>query len=119
MPDEPVDPTAFAELLENVGGDQAFLGELVETYVDDCPLLFTELRAALAAGDAPVARRAAHSLKSTSASMGALRLSALCRELEVAAGAGDLAGLESRVDAATAEYALVEADLRRRAGGAG
>jgi HPt (histidine-containing phosphotransfer) domain-containing protein len=115
MPDQPIDPTAFAELLENVGGDRAFLGELVETYVTDSPRLFAELRAAIFAGDAEVARRAAHSLKSTSASMGALPLSRLCREIELAAADGALAGLEASVEPAGAEYARVEAELRRLA----
>jgi HPt (histidine-containing phosphotransfer) domain-containing protein len=111
MPDDPIDPTAFAELLDTVGGDQEFLAELVGTYLADSPVQFADLRAALAAGDAASARRAAHSLKSTSASMAAGRLSSICREIEAACAAGELAGLESRVEQAAAEYALVAAAL--------
>jgi len=112
MPDTPIDLAAFAELLETVGGDRDFLAELVETYRADCPLLFAELRAAVAAGDSPAARRAAHTLKSTSASMGALGLAAQCREIEAAAAAGDLDELDERVEQAAATYADVEAALR-------
>ncbi len=112
MPDGPVDAATLAELLETVGGDRDFLAELVETYRADCPRLLAELRAALAAGDAPAARRAAHTLKSTSASMGALGLAAQCREIEAAAAAGNLAGLDERVERVALTYHGVEAALR-------
>ena len=111
MSDEPIDDAAFAELLDTVGGDREFLAELVDTYIADSPVQFADLRAALAAGDAGSARRAAHSLKSTSASMAAGRLSAICRGIEAACAAGQLGGLEARVDEAAAEYVLVEAAL--------
>ena len=112
MPEAPIDDAAFAELLETVGGDLEFLAELIDTYLGDSPGLFAQLRAAIAAGDAVAARRAAHTLKSTSASFGANGLAAQCREIEAAAGAGELGGLEARVDAAAASYVDVEAALR-------
>ena len=112
MPEAPIDDAAFAELLDTIGGDREFLAELVDTYLGDSPTLFAELRGAIAAGDAVSARRAAHTLKSTSASFGANGLAAQCREIEAAAGAGELAGLEARVDVAAASYVDVEAALR-------
>jgi HPt (histidine-containing phosphotransfer) domain-containing protein len=115
MPDDPIDATTFADLLETVGGDREFLAELVETYLADSPSLFAELRAAVAADDAASARRAAHTLKSTSASFGAQRLSGMCREIEAAAAAGNLVGLDESVELAATEYARVEVELRRRA----
>lgn len=112
MPDAPIDAAAFADLLETVGGDREFLAELVETYLADSPALFTELRAAVANDDAAAARRAAHTLKSTSASFGANTLAAHCREIEASAAAGNLAGLEKQVELAAADYAQVETALR-------
>ncbi len=112
MPDEPIDAAVLAELLETVGGDRDFLAELVETYRADCPGLLAELRAAVGRGDAPAARRAAHTLKSTSGSLGAVGLAAQCREIEAAAAAGDLAGLGERVERAAEMYNEVEAALR-------
>jgi HPt (histidine-containing phosphotransfer) domain-containing protein len=112
MPDALVDSATLAELLETVGGDRDFLAELVETYRADCPRLLAELRAGVAAGDAQGARRAAHTLKSTSASLGALGLAAQCREIEAAAAAGDLVGLGEHVERAAATYREVEAALR-------
>ena len=115
MPGSAIDRTAFADLLENVGGDRGFLAELVRTYVADSPLLFAELRAAIDAGDAATARRTAHSLKSTSASMGALALSRLCREMETAATSGSVAGLAGSIDPAEAEYTRAVNELARLA----
>jgi len=112
MPDAPINDAALAELLETVGGDRAFLAELVETYLTDSPGLFAELRAAIAADDAATARRAAHTLKSTSASFGADDLAARCRDIEASAAGGDLVGLDEQVELATANYARVEAALR-------
>jgi HPt (histidine-containing phosphotransfer) domain-containing protein len=112
MPDAPIDAAAFAELLESVGGDREFLAELVETYLADSPALFSELRAAVANDDAAATRRAAHTLKSTSASFGANTLATHCREIEASAATGNLAGLDERVELAAASYAHVEAALR-------
>ena len=116
MPDAPIDDAALAELLETVGGDREFLAELVDTYLVDSPGLFAELRSAIATDDAAAARRAAHTLKSTSASFGALDLAAQCREIEAAAAAGDLEGLDARVSLAAASYAQVEKALRAMVG---
>jgi HPt (histidine-containing phosphotransfer) domain-containing protein len=112
MPDAPIDAATFAELLETVGDDREFLAELVETYLADSPSLFEELRAALAKGDAGTARRAAHTLKSTSASFGANELAARCREIEAAAAAGTLEGLDGQVELAAASYGQVQEALR-------
>ena len=112
MPDEPIEAAALAELLETVGGDREFLAELVDTYLADSPGLFTELRTAIADDDAATARRAAHTLKSTSASFGAIDLAARCREIEAAAAAGELEGLGEQVELAAATYAQVGVALR-------
>lgn len=112
MPDAPINDATFAELLETVGGDREFLAELVETYLADSPSLFADLRAAITAEDAAGARRAAHTLKSTSASFGAEDLAARCREIEASAAAGNLVGLEEQVELAATAYTQVEVALR-------
>ncbi|MCJ7710997.1 MAG: Hpt domain-containing protein [Chloroflexi bacterium] len=112
MPEETLDRVALAELLETVGGDQEFLVELIETYLGDSPILLVDLRDGLTAGDAAAVRRAAHTLKSTSASFGATRLATTCREIEAAAGAEGLGALGPRVEEAAAEFEAVAAALR-------
>ncbi len=75
-----IDRATFDGLKDMVGDD--FVDELVETYLEDSPGLLADLRRALDDGDAAAFRRTAHSLKSTSSSMGALSFATLARELE-------------------------------------
>jgi len=72
------------------------VAELLETYFDDSSRLLVAMQEALSTGNAEDLRRAAHSLKSSSASFGALRLSNKCKELEDMGRAGALEGAASR-----------------------
>ncbi len=103
-----LDMTTFEELKQISGAD--FINELVDTYLDDAPRLIREMQSALRAGDADTFRRAAHSLKSNSATFGAMRLSAQAKELEMLAKEGKLGeagsklpGVEQALDAVMAE----------------
>ncbi len=58
---------------------------LVRTYLENSRRLLVELQAAMDAGDAEGVRRAAHSVKSTAANIGANVLSQIGRALEIAA----------------------------------
>jgi len=82
----------------------AFLAELIDVFLKDSPGLINEMRSGLAAGDVESVRRAAHSLKSNSASFGANRLAAVSRELETMAKSGSLEGAESKLSEVEAEY---------------
>ena len=57
-------------------------------------------------GDADVLRMAAHTLKSSSANVGAVALSSCCKELETRAK-------EGRVEGATAAVTAIEAEFRK------
>src|SRR5262245_58164469 len=107
-----LDATALQELLETSGGDPGFLAELIDTFLAEAPTLMATMQRSLAAGHADELRRAAHSLKSNSASFGAHGLARLAQRIEEPARVGTLAGLDARVDEARAEYARVEAALR-------
>jgi HPt (histidine-containing phosphotransfer) domain-containing protein len=61
-------------------------------------------RQALAQGQAAEVRRAAHTLKSTSATFGAKALSELARQLEYRARDGILEGVEALLDQIQAAY---------------
>ena len=76
-----IDRKILTRLLEDIGGDTAVLGELLRAYLDDTPRLLQDLEQAAAAGDTAALGMTAHTLKSTSASMGATALAALCEEL--------------------------------------
>ena len=84
-PDPPMlDANTLAELAVSVGDDASFVVELVEAYLGDAPQLIAVMQAAGVGNDAAALVRPAHTLKSSSATVGALRLAALARQLEAA-----------------------------------
>jgi HPt (histidine-containing phosphotransfer) domain-containing protein len=108
---EVLDHAAIDALLESVGGDSEFFSELAGDYIDDSPRQFDAMRQALGRADCDEFRRAAHSLKSNSATLGAMTLSTMCRELEYMGRDGVLEGAEPRIAAAEAEFADVRSAL--------
>ena len=102
--------TTFEELKEATGAD--FIDELVDTYLEDAPRQLSALRAALQAQDADAFRRAAHTLKSTSATFGADGLSGLAKELEMLAKDNKLAEAGSKLPAVEEAFQAVEAELK-------
>jgi HPt (histidine-containing phosphotransfer) domain-containing protein len=113
-----IDHAVLKDLLETTGGDAIFLGDLLDTYFEDSPELLAAMRRAQSAGDAEGLRRAAHSLKSSSANFGALTLAKLCREVEDGARAGAPQGADGQVAQVEAEYERVRhALLGMRQGG--
>jgi HPt (histidine-containing phosphotransfer) domain-containing protein len=90
-PELPVlDEPTLDELVMTTGDDPSFVRELVETYLSDTPALMEAIGSAVEADDAASLVRPAHTLKSSSATVGALRLSAVARELEMAGRTGTL-----------------------------
>jgi len=106
-----IDPAAWAGLLESVGDDVDFMAELLTTYFDDSPRLLAAMQEAFSAGNTENLRRAAHSLKSSSANFGAVRLSKKCKELEDIGKAGVLEGAAEQIGQIVAEYEKARAAL--------
>lgn len=107
-----VDRAVYDALVESVGGDREFMAELLQTYFDDAANLLATMHTALAAGNAGEFRRAAHSLKSNSATFGAMALSRMAKGLEEMGKAGTLEGAAAGLAQAEAEYARVKAELQ-------
>ena len=97
-----IDGAVFKRLTATMGG--AFVVELIDTFREDAREQIATLRRALAETDLETFRRAAHSLKSTSESLGASGLADLARELEGQARAGSLEGAQHRVEQLAATY---------------
>ena len=108
-----IDQTIYTELESNVGAD--FISELVGTYLDETPLLLTELQQALQADNSDAFRRAAHSIKSSSASFGAMDFSNQAKELEMIGKSGDLNAAPGKIADFLAAYQQVAAALREMA----
>jgi histidine phosphotransfer protein HptB len=110
MTNQTIDLATFHELKETMGED--FIPELVATYLEEIPELLKTLKQGLEDGNAQTFTRAAHSIKSSSASMGALDFAAQARELEMIGKSGDLSQAGAHVDRLVAAYPEVEHALR-------
>jgi histidine phosphotransfer protein HptB len=80
-----IDKQAF-ETLKSMT-DPGFIVELIDVFLSDTPDQIELIRVGIATGNAEQVRRAAHSLKSNSASFGANRLAGMSREIEMVAKA--------------------------------
>ena len=97
--------------LRELGGDDdpGLLSELIGIFLEDAPLRMKEIESALASGDIKLLERAAHTLKSSSANIGARGLSSICRQMEDRARAADAASctaLYQQSSTSLAEVAL-------------
>jgi HPt (histidine-containing phosphotransfer) domain-containing protein len=107
-----LDAKALSGLRDMIGDDAELFAELVTTFTEDSPKYMADMRSALARGDAPALRLAAHSLKANGAQFGALQFAELNKQVEFAAKAGDLSGIAPLLDQIEALYPGVEAALR-------
>jgi HPt (histidine-containing phosphotransfer) domain-containing protein len=107
MPDDPpiLDGAVIAELRESTGGDDEFIRELVEAYVSEATGYLDAMTAAAEAADPAAIVLPAHTLKSSSATLGAMRLAAISRGIEEAGRAGRADGLIADVEHARATWA--------------
>jgi HPt (histidine-containing phosphotransfer) domain-containing protein len=106
-----LDREAVRALSELLGGDREAVAELVDAFVDEAPRRLAELRQGADHGDAALAGRAAHTLKSNGLTFGAVEFASLCRRLEVAAGENELAGSDDLIDRLDVEWTRVRAQL--------
>ena len=106
-----LDDAVLGELRQSVGDDPEFLAELIDDFLADAPVQLESLRRAAGAGDAVLARRAAHTLKGNSRTFGAGQLASICQEAEAAAVADKLDAVLSRLDEIEREWARVSTEL--------
>jgi CheY-like chemotaxis protein/HPt (histidine-containing phosphotransfer) domain-containing protein len=107
--EEPLDRAVVGSLLE-LGGSE-LLSELAETFTSDTSPTLSALREAASAGDAQSVERIAHSLKGSSGSMGARRMSAICAELQDAGASGGLSRAPGLLERLEGEFGRVRAAL--------
>jgi two-component system sensor histidine kinase/response regulator len=87
-----LDETVLANLGASVDDDRTFVVELIEAFLIDGAEHVAAIEAARIENDAEAMVRPAHTLKSSSATVGAMRLSAGARDLEMAGRSGELDG---------------------------
>jgi HPt (histidine-containing phosphotransfer) domain-containing protein len=115
VPNPPtIDPDAIANLRElNPGDNGEFLREIVGIYIEDTPKRLADLRAALAAGDVASFTRAAHTIKGSSANVGAQVLKGIAERLEIVSRKDGLGAVSGQIADCEEEFERVKAELRK------
>jgi HPt (histidine-containing phosphotransfer) domain-containing protein len=110
MAQSPVDISTLRDLVAST--DMAFVQELIEAFLEDGREQIAAMRQSLASGDVLVFQRAAHSLKSSSASIGALEFSELAKELEMLAKQANLPAAPEKLEQIASTFPTVEQALQ-------
>lgn len=107
-----IDPQAIENLRSlNPGDGDEFLREIVGIFLEDTPQRIAELDQSLAASDGPKFIRAAHSIKGSSANLGAILLRAAAEKLEHQSRTQGLANLAGLVVEVKTEFRRAEDEL--------
>jgi HPt (histidine-containing phosphotransfer) domain-containing protein len=109
-PQNVIDIPTFEALKEAMGAD--FLPELIKVYFEETPQLLLKLQKALVEKDNDAFRQAAHSIKSTSNSFGALDFGAQAKDLEMMGREGKLEEAPAKVKLLIEGYKTVEQSLK-------
>jgi CheY-like chemotaxis protein len=113
--DEPIDDRVLDTLAGlQRAGRPGIIARVISLYLQSAPALMNELEEAAASGDTELLRRASHTLKSASANVGAIWLSAHCKELEALARTGSVPDAAVRVATIIEDYRFAEAALTAR-----
>jgi two-component system, sensor histidine kinase and response regulator len=97
-----LDPTGAGKLMERVAS----------AFDASAARLLPQLLTAQATGDAEGVRHVAHTLKSSAASIGAVKLSRMCADMELLAKQGRIDGTDGMVGALSTELGAVLAVLK-------
>jgi CheY-like chemotaxis protein len=107
-----IDEKVLEELRKlQMDGEPDIVQELGSMFLDRAPARIEAMRDALDRGDAGALKREAHNLKSSSANVGALRLSGLFKDLETLGRSGDLQRAHELMERVEAEFGRVRKAL--------
>ena len=113
---------ALHKLFDVIGESPDSLAELIESFLEEAPVLLDQMQRAADSSDRIVLGRAAHTLKSSARDFGAEQLSTLCEALEKSCRERLPDDAAAHVDVITAAYEPARhelngylAELKRRA----
>ena len=110
--DDPIDRSVLARLRElQEEGEPDFLNELIAQFLDDVPPQLRVLREAVEGGDAHSVERIAHTLKGSCGNLGAVRMAAICSELQDVSASKDLLRAPTLVERLEEEFGRVRPAL--------
>ena len=102
-----LDSSAMTQLLKLVGGDKGKYFALIDSFLEETPMLLQSLRKAVELGDMKLLHRTSHTLKSTSMDFGAYKLSKLGQEIELLSKTNSMEGITEQLQHVEMEFALV------------
>ncbi|NOQ42431.1 MAG: hypothetical protein GQ563_08035 [Desulfuromusa sp.] len=109
-----VDRSALSAIRDlQMEGEPDILEKIIHAYLSSSESLLTELRAALDVNDQEALRNSAHSLKSSSANLGATKLSGICSKLELDCRKNMLENAPDQVSAIVSEFLQVKVLLSK------
>lgn len=111
---QPVLDRKILQSLQQMAGAKAatILRQIMDNYLEDAPQLLQSIRDAIEAGDAQALRQSAHTLRSSSANLGAITLSNVCKELELMGRNGSTTDASERMAQVEVEYEKVKVALQ-------
>lgn len=109
-----IDPQAIENLRSlNPGDEDEFLREITGIFLEDTPLRIAELDQGLAEGDLAKFTRAAHSIKGSSANLGATALRIVAENLEHHARTCGLQDVTGLLGALKTEFGRAQSELTK------
>ncbi|MGB6297444.1 MAG: ATP-binding protein [Rivularia sp. (in: cyanobacteria)] len=119
--DSTIDTAALQEIYRiadfNCGVNaKEFLLEIIEDYLEETPKFLEEIRAALTENNLKTVQLLAHTLSSSSATLGANKLATLCTQLEIMVVSEMYQEITEQIDKIEAEYENVESALMEKRG---
>lgn len=94
-------------------GKPDILAKIVNMYLTKTPELIAEIESGIAESDSARVKMAAHTLKSSSAYLGATNLADCCNKLEAKAANDELSGTESQIESITTGFNTVAAQIKK------
>ena len=103
-----IDTAVLQELQEIAGDDSEMVVEIIDCYLEDTPILLDKISQAIEQEQPELLQKSAHTMKSSSAYVGATKLSELCKKLEYIGRGGTTKGADVILSQVKAEYERVE-----------
>ena len=108
-----IDAKILQSFQDMLRGDRVAFVELIECYLTETPKLVQDISTAITTQDAQTLLNTAHQLKSSSASVGAIALSQLCKVLEAQGYSSKLENSLELISQLYQEYEQVKAALEQ------
>ena len=110
--EQPLDPEALAGIVAlSRPGRPSPLVRIIALFLGGWPAQIESLRSAIDRGDVETMWKVAHTLKSSSAMLGATRLAVLFKEIEVSGRSGSIAGADTALAEIDRHFPAVESAL--------